>query len=171
MCSFCIEQANSSIEGKDKFEDVGMFFIGEGGLNEVVVGLEWWNWFWDFVFVNLCWRNITTRNRICSMVMGGLLVGQFKRCTAPAPVLKKDGREKSTSLHGVHKIVYIYYDCVKRCAVTGFIVVWWEVLEDSLVAKNTPPRKRALVGYTRLKAGSPEVSEQCWKKSLSIAYS
>ena len=40
-----------------------------------------------------------------------------------------------------------YYDCVKRCAVTGFIVVWREVLEDSLVVKNTPPRKGALAGY------------------------
>lgn len=92
--------------------------------------------------------HITTRNRICSVVTGGMSVGQFKRCTAPAPVLKKDGREKSTNLHGVHKIVYIYYDCVKRCAVTGFIVVWREVLEDSLVVKNAPPCKRALVGYT-----------------------
>ena len=43
--------------------------------------------------------HITTRSRV--------LVGQFKRCTAPAPVLKKDGREKSTNLHGVHEIVYI----------------------------------------------------------------
>ena len=90
------------------------------------------------------------------MVMGGLLVGQFKRCTTPAPVLKKDGREKSTSLHGVHEIVYIYYDCVKRCAVTGFIVVWWEVLEVFLLLQETLLPGRAFSRVYKIEGRFPQ---------------